>query len=46
MARLPAGTDIADILADETAVFIMSIFRRRVYESIGPFDESLRTNED
>jgi glycosyltransferase involved in cell wall biosynthesis len=41
----PAPT-LADILADETAVFIMSIFRRRVYESIGPFDESLRTNED
>jgi glycosyltransferase involved in cell wall biosynthesis len=41
----PAPT-FADILADETAVFIMSIFRRRVYESIGPFDESLRTNED
>ena len=37
---------LADILADETAVFIMSVFRRRVYESIGPFDESLRTNED
>ena len=41
----PAPT-LADILADETAVFIMSIFRRRVYETIGPFDESLRTNED
>ena len=37
---------LADILADETAVFIMAVFRRRVYESIGPFDESLRTNED
>jgi len=37
---------LADILADETAVFIMSVFRRQVYESIGPFDESLRTNED
>ena len=41
----PAPT-LADILADETAVFIMSIFRRRVDKSIGPFDESLRTNED
>jgi glycosyltransferase involved in cell wall biosynthesis len=41
----PAPT-LADMLADETAVFIMSIFRRRVYEAIGPFDESLRTNED
>jgi glycosyltransferase involved in cell wall biosynthesis len=41
----PAPT-LADILADETAVFIMSVFRRQVYESIGPFDECLRTNED
>ena len=38
--------DLAEILADETAVFIMSIFRRRVYETIGGFDEALRTNED
>jgi glycosyltransferase involved in cell wall biosynthesis len=43
--RRPAPT-LADILADETAVFIMSIFRRRVYEAVGPFDETLRTNED
>ena len=41
----PAPT-LADILADETAVFIMSVFRRRVYTSIGPFDEELRSNED
>ena len=34
------------ILADETSIFIMSLFRRRVYEAIGGFDESLRTNED
>jgi glycosyltransferase involved in cell wall biosynthesis len=34
------------ILADETAIFIMCVFRRRVYEAIGGFDESLRTNED
>jgi glycosyltransferase involved in cell wall biosynthesis len=34
------------ILADETAIFIMSIFRRRVYETIGGFDEAFRTNED
>jgi glycosyltransferase involved in cell wall biosynthesis len=38
--------DLAHILGDENAVFIMSIFRRRVYETIGGFDESLRTNED
>jgi len=34
------------ILADEMSIFIMSMFRRRVYETIGGFDESLRTNED
>src|SRR5204862_4957644 len=34
------------MLEDETAVFIMSVFRRRVYELIGGFDESMRTNED
>jgi glycosyltransferase involved in cell wall biosynthesis len=38
--------DLATILADEYAVFIMSVMRRRVYERIGPFDEGLRTNED
>jgi hypothetical protein len=34
------------MLKDETAVFIMSVFRRRVYDIVGGFDESLRTNED
>lgn len=34
------------ILADEEAVFIMSLFRRTVYERIGPFNEAFRTNED
>jgi glycosyltransferase involved in cell wall biosynthesis len=43
---LRPAPDLARILADETAVFIMSIFRRRVYETIGGFDEFLRTNED
>ena len=38
--------DLSRILADETAIFIMSIFRYRVYETIGGFDETLRTNED
>ena len=38
--------DLASILADEEAIFIMSVMRRRVYESVGPFDESMRTNED
>ncbi|MFL6278621.1 MAG: glycosyltransferase family 2 protein [Vicinamibacterales bacterium] len=37
---------LARMLEDETAVFIMSVFRRRVYEVIGGFDESMRTNED
>jgi glycosyltransferase involved in cell wall biosynthesis len=38
--------DLRQLLRDETAVFIMSVFRRRVYEAIGGFDESFRSNED
>src|SRR3954468_6189958 len=38
--------DLAAILGDEQAVFIMSVFRRTVYEAVGCFDEALRTNED
>jgi glycosyltransferase involved in cell wall biosynthesis len=38
--------DLATILGDERAVFIMSVFRRRVYEVVGCFDENMRTNED
>src|SRR4051812_5827779 len=38
--------DLVEILRDETAVFIMSVFRREVYERIGGFDETFRTNED
>jgi glycosyltransferase involved in cell wall biosynthesis len=38
--------DLTGILADEDSIFIMSIFRRRVYETIGGFDETLTTNED
>lgn len=38
--------DLAAIIGDERAVFIMSVFRRAVYETIGPFDELMRTNED
>jgi len=38
--------DLAAMLGDEFAVFIMSVFRRRVYEIVGGFDETLRTNED
>jgi glycosyltransferase involved in cell wall biosynthesis len=37
---------LATILGDETSIFIMSVFRRRVYETIGGFDEAFRTNED
>jgi glycosyltransferase involved in cell wall biosynthesis len=40
------GPDLRTIVADETIIFIMSVFRRRVYETIGGFDERLRTNED
>jgi glycosyltransferase involved in cell wall biosynthesis len=38
--------NLMEILADETAVFIMSIFRREVVDAIGGFDEDFRTNED
>ncbi|HEY2908078.1 MAG TPA: glycosyltransferase [Vicinamibacterales bacterium] len=38
--------DLAEILRDETSVFIMSIFRREVVHRIGGFDERFRTNED
>jgi glycosyltransferase involved in cell wall biosynthesis len=38
--------DLATLLADEEAVFIMSVFRRTVYDTIGGFDESMRSNED
>src|SRR5688500_13396820 len=38
--------DLVSILADELAVFVMCVFRRRVIDIIGNFDESLRTNED
>ncbi|MGE5815669.1 MAG: glycosyltransferase [Acidobacteriota bacterium] len=37
---------LAAIIADEEAVFVMTVFRRRVFEAIGGFDEALRTNED
>ena len=43
--RRPDPT-LASMLADEEAVFIMSVFRRTVYERIGGFDESMRSNED
>lgn len=37
---------LLEILADEEAIFIMSVFRRRVYEIVGGFDETMRSNED
>jgi len=37
---------LATILADEESIFIMSIMRRRVYDTLGGFDEALRSNED
>jgi len=38
--------ELASIIGDEWSVFIMSVFRRHVYTGIGPFDESMRSNED
>ena len=37
---------LVEILRDEKSVFIMSVMRRRVYETIGAFDETLRSSED
>lgn len=34
------------IICDEQAVFVMTVFRRRVFEAIGFFDEAVRGNED
>jgi glycosyltransferase involved in cell wall biosynthesis len=38
--------DLASIIGDEWSVFIMSVFHRRVYATVGPFDETMRSNED
>jgi glycosyltransferase involved in cell wall biosynthesis len=38
--------DLASIIGDETAVYIMSVVRRRVYTTIGSFDQSICGNED
>jgi glycosyltransferase involved in cell wall biosynthesis len=37
---------LATIIADEQAVYVMTVFRRRVFECIGGFDEGIQTNED
>lgn len=43
--RRPAP-DLLNLITDEACVFIMSIFRRRVYDAIGEFDATMRSNED
>jgi glycosyltransferase involved in cell wall biosynthesis len=37
---------LATIIGDEQAVFVMTVFRRRVFERLGGFDEAVRGNED
>jgi glycosyltransferase involved in cell wall biosynthesis len=37
---------LAEILADETALFIMCVFRREVIDAVGGFDPDLLTNEE
>jgi glycosyltransferase involved in cell wall biosynthesis len=37
---------LAEILADETCLFIMVVFRREVVDTIGGFDPALLTNEE
>jgi glycosyltransferase involved in cell wall biosynthesis len=38
--------DLLSLIADEECVFIMSVFRRLVYDTLGGFDASMRSNED
>jgi glycosyltransferase involved in cell wall biosynthesis len=38
--------DLLNLIADEECVFIMSVFRRRVYDTLGGFDVTMRSNED
>lgn len=37
---------LEEILRDETSVFIMTVFRREVFDTIGGFDEAQWTSED
>ena len=37
---------LAEILADETSLFIMAVFRREVIDHVGGFDPALLTNEE
>jgi len=49
-ARLRRGDGLpitlAEILADETSLFIMAVFRREVVDAIGGFDPAIFTNEE
>jgi hypothetical protein len=49
-ARPPGGgfpiLPTVELIADECAVFIMTVFRRAVYDTIGGFDETQWTSED
>jgi GT2 family glycosyltransferase len=38
--------NLLTIIGDEMSMFIMSVFRRRVYDTVGGFDETMRCNED
>ncbi|HUR33052.1 MAG TPA: glycosyltransferase [Vicinamibacterales bacterium] len=42
----PREISFVDMIEHEDAVFIMSVFRREVYESIGGFNEALFRSED
>jgi glycosyltransferase involved in cell wall biosynthesis len=37
---------LTEILSDETCLFIMTVFRREVVETVGGFDPALLTNEE
>jgi glycosyltransferase involved in cell wall biosynthesis len=37
---------LGDMLADESALFIMTVFRREVIDKVGGFDPALLTNEE
>src|SRR3954454_21389494 len=41
-----APITLAEILADECALFIMAVFRREVVDTVGGFDPALFTNEE
>jgi glycosyltransferase involved in cell wall biosynthesis len=46
LAGSGAPITLAEILGDEDALFIMSVFRREVVEAVGGFDPALFTNEE